>query len=141
MDYSNYKYNELLEALSSIDKELYPENYKKLKAAIDNYCPDRFRKEEFLKNIASISVEKLEEIYKNTDDSSVKALCKSYITKKKKNKIWRKYAIPWVLFSVSIVPRLDVEKYYSIILILAVSGICAALVMKEINRLTKNSNQ
>ena len=77
MDYTNYKYDELLEAINSIDKEVYPENYEKLKCAIENYCPEKFRREEFLKSINSLSVEKLEETYKNTDDDSIKILFKT----------------------------------------------------------------
>ena len=95
MDYSKFDYDQLVEAIATMDKDAFPENYDSLQSSIDNYPAEKRKKQEITKNIRSLSIGQLNQKLAATEDPIAIELINQKITYllwlKKKRLIWLKW--------------------------------------------------
>ncbi|MCW8878345.1 MAG: hypothetical protein OQK51_14945 [Kangiellaceae bacterium] len=101
MDYSKFDYDQLVEALNTMDKEAYPENYKTLVYELNNYSAERRKKQEIENKTKSLSIGQLKQKLSATDDPVLIELLNQKITCKlwlrKKRLIWWKWLSPGII--------------------------------------------
>ena len=96
MDYSRYTFNQLTEALEAMDKKAYPDNYKALSSAIQNYPTDKLQTEAFIDEVSPMGVSQLKIKLADTDNPSHRAILHSLITFKSNRFTKIKFWFTWI---------------------------------------------
>ncbi len=102
MDYSKYTFNQLTEALEEMDKKAYPDNYKALSSAIQNYPADKLQTEAFVDEVTPMGVSQLKIKLAETDNPEHQAILRALITFKSNRFTKIKFWLTWIGIGVTI---------------------------------------
>ena len=127
MDYSKYSFTQLTEALTAIDKNAYPDNYKALSAAIQEYPREKLQAEAFTDEVSPMGINQLKIRLVETSIPEHRRVIEEFIRIKTnrltKVKIWLKWIgiiIATAIVSV-FVPK-DFKSISGIIVLVVLSG-------------------
>lgn len=100
MNYDNYRYDQLKEALESADKSTYPEQYAQLENAVLNYPADKIAEQDYLDQVGTMGLRQLRAILPQAQSNSQRDILDSLIFKKQiklsKIKVWLKWLLVFI---------------------------------------------